>query len=154
VLFVIAFLFIRKYLVLQASCFTLFNMVQSHIFSEENPLSPSVIAQIADAAALDEISNIPGAVRHHIYWHGKRDKETNTLMRAMLFWVYQTTRHGPQNGYRLLLVHQGYHIASPTKPDGELEDDIDLVEKPIPQGHKEVIILGERPHFPASDDET
>ncbi len=122
-------------------------MAESHVVSEENPLSPAVLEQIAEAGALDEISNAPGSVRHHIYWHGKRDKETNTLIRAMLFWVYQTTRHGPQNGYRLLLVRPGYHIASPTKTEGEPEDDIDSVEKPIPQGHKEVVILGERQQF-------
>lgn len=59
----------------------------------------------------------------------------------MLFLIYQTTRHGPQNGFRLCMVHQGYYIG----PDNQSyidEDDIDLPEKPIPCGHKELAILG------------
>lgn len=34
---------------------------------------------------LDEIFNYPGAVRHHIYWHGSRNKADNTLRMGMLF---------------------------------------------------------------------
>lgn len=123
--------------------------MESHIISasSNNPLlSPTLLQQLADADALDEISNYPGAVRHHIYWHGKRNKSDNTLRMGMLFFIYQTTRHGPQNGFRLCVVYSGFHIDSPTKSkgdgDGEGEDDIDRLEKEIPQGHVEVVFLG------------
>jgi hypothetical protein len=63
----------------------------------------------------------------------------------MLFFVYQTTRHGPQNGFRLCLVHRGFYIASESKADGDPEDDIDRLERVIPQGHMEVVVLGDAP---------
>ena len=119
--------------------------LESHIITDSNPLSPTVFQQFANACALDEISNAPGAVRHHIYWHGSCDRADNTLRKPMLFFNYQTTRHGPQNGFRLCIIHAGYCITSPTKAeDDEGEDDIDRLEKPIPQGHKEIVFLGEK----------
>jgi hypothetical protein len=60
----------------------------------------------------------------------------------MLFCVYQTTRHGLQNGFRLCLVHRGFYIASEAKVVGEPEDDIDRLEAFIPEGHMEVVVLG------------
>jgi len=85
-----------------------------------------------------------------------------------MFFVYQTGQHGPQNGFRFVVVHQGYWIDSPTKDKGEgkgkekgeggngtgkekgekgsegrkEEDEIDCIERPIPQGHMEIVILG------------
>lgn len=119
--------------------------LESHIVSASNPLSPVILQQIAHAGILDEISNYPGAVRHHIYWHGNRDNANNTLRMAMMFFIYQTTRHGPQNGFRLCVVHSGFHIASATKSEGNGEDDIDRLEKEILQGHMEVVFLGSKP---------
>ena len=92
--------------------------MSSHIVSEELPLQPAILRQIATAGALDEISNIPDAVRFHIFWHGKRHEATGKLQTSMLFCVYQTTRHGPQNGFRLCLVHRGFYIASEAKVEG------------------------------------
>ena len=69
----------------------------------------------------------------------------------MLFWVYQTTRHGPQNGFRLCLVRRGFHIASAAKAEGEPEDDIDRLERLIPQGHK-VVLLGDAADDRNTDD--
>ncbi|KAL9609604.1 MAG: hypothetical protein Q9167_005647 [Letrouitia subvulpina] len=117
-------------------------LMESHIISVSNPLSPAVLQQIADAGVLDEISNFPGAVRHHIYWHSNRNNADNTLLKPMLFFIYQTTRHGPQNGFRLCLVQKGFFIASATKLEDEGEDDIDRLEREIPQGHKEVVLIG------------
>lgn len=122
-----------------------FGHMESHIVSASSPLSPVLLQQIANAGAFDEISNYPGAVRHHIYWYGKRNKTDNTLFNAMLFFIYQTTRHGPQNGFRLCVVNSGFHIASATKSEGDGEDDIDRLEKEIPQGHIEVVFLGSKP---------
>jgi hypothetical protein len=124
----------------------------SHIVTEENLLPLAFFQQIANAGALDEISNITGSVRFHIFWHGNRDKKTNKLLTSMMFFVYQTTRHGPQNGFRLCLVHPGFHISSPDKIDGQPEDDIDRLEKTIPQGHMEMFVLGDAPVY-TSDEE-
>ena len=82
------------------------------------------------------------AVRSHIFWHGKRDEVTGKLRASMLFCVYQTTRHGPQNGFRLCLVHRGFYIESEAKIEGDPEDDIDRLEAFIPEGHMEVVVLG------------
>ncbi len=116
--------------------------MESHAISTSNPLPPVVIEQIISSGILDEISNYPGAVRHYIYGFGDRNKNDNTLRRPMLFFIYQTTRYGPQNGFRLCLVHDGFHIDSGVKSEDGLEDDIDRLEKEIPQGHMEFVILG------------
>ncbi|KAI1740207.1 hypothetical protein F4680DRAFT_420033, partial [Xylaria scruposa] len=63
----------------------------------------------------------------------------------MLFFVYHTTRHGPQNGFPLCLVQRGLHIASESKSDGDSEDDIDSWKKEIPRGHTQMVILGDLP---------
>ena len=60
----------------------------------------------------------------------------------MLFFIYQTARHGPQNGFRLCFVKEGFRIASAVKAEGDGEDDIDWLEREIPRGHMEVVILG------------
>ena len=71
----------------------------------------------------------------------------------MLFFIYQTTRHGPQNGFRLCVVHEGFHIASATKSEDDLEDDIDCLEREIPQGRMEILFLGSRPLAPSGCEE-
>ncbi|KAL9102361.1 MAG: hypothetical protein Q9163_002483 [Psora crenata] len=119
--------------------------MSSIIVSVDTPLPSAVLRQIAIAGPLDEISNVVGAVRSHIFWHGKRNEATGKLQRPMLFFVYQTTRHGPQNGFRLCLVHRGFYIAFESKADGDPEDDIDKLERVIPQGHMEVVVLGDAP---------
>jgi hypothetical protein len=123
-----------------------------NVVTPQTPLPPSILHQLALGSPLDEISNHPDAVRHHIFYHSDRNKKTNKLERSMLFFVYQTGRFGPQNGFRLCLVHQGFHIASATKGEGNLEDDIDRLEKDIPQGHMEVVVLGEAPVYVNDED--
>ncbi|KAI9677177.1 MAG: hypothetical protein M1829_002751 [Trizodia sp. TS-e1964] len=125
--------------------------MESHIISALNPLSPAILQQIASSGVLDEISNSPGAVRHHIFWHSDRNTADNTLRKPMLFFIYQSTRHGPQNGFRLCLVHAGFCISSPAKSDDDVEDDIDCLEKEISQNQMEVVFLGVQPT--ASDGE-
>jgi hypothetical protein len=127
-------------------------IMSSHIVSASHPLPPAFLQQLAIAGPLDEISNLTGAVRHHIFYHGRRDAATGKTRIPMLFFIYQTTRHGPQNGFRLCLVHQEFHIASESKVDGDPEDDIDRLEKAIPQGHMEMVILGDAP-APIIDDQ-
>lgn len=120
-------------------------MMSFHIVSTNTPFPPAVLRQIATAGPLDEISNVAGAVRSHIFWHGNRHAVTGKLQSSMLFFVYQTTRHGPQNGFRLCLVHRGFYIALESKAEGDPEDDIDRLERVIPQGHMEVVVLGDAP---------
>lgn len=127
--------------------------MKSHLLSGQSRLPASVVHELANSGTFDEISNSANSVRHHIYHFAKRDKETNKTWKAFMFVIYQTTRHGPQNGYRLCLVHEGFYIPSPERVDGAPEDDIDRAERPIPQGHEEMIILGEPMVWEASDDE-
>lgn len=129
------------------------SQLESHLISASNSFSPAVLQQIANSGIFDEIPNSTGAVRHHIYWFSDRDKADNTLRRPYIFFIYQTGRHGPQNGFRLLIVHSGFHIASATKSEDDVEDDIDRLEKEIPQGHMEVVFLGPKPSPPPSDSE-
>jgi hypothetical protein len=126
--------------------------MSSHIVSGDTPLPPAILRQIVTAGPLDEISNMPDAVRSHIFWHGKRHEVTGKLRASMLFCVYQTTRHGPQNGFRLCLVHRGFYIASEAKVEGDLEDDIDRLEAFIPEGHMEVVVLGAADEQTAGED--
>ena len=41
-------------------------------------------------------------------------------------------------------MRDGFYIASSEKKEGGEEDDIDRLEKDIPQGHMEIVFLGER----------
>ncbi|KAK0717722.1 hypothetical protein B0T26DRAFT_802777 [Lasiosphaeria miniovina] len=82
------------------------------------------------------------------YWNGNGDKKTNILRQSLLF-ICQTGRHGPQNGFRLCVVHRGYCIESPTKVEGTPEDDVDRLEKPIAQ----VVVLGQAPILSDSEGE-
>lgn len=129
------------------------DQMESHIISTSNPPSPTIIMQFLCLSNLAEISNYSGSVRSHIYWQGHRNKADNKLGKTMLFFIYQTTRHGPQNGFRLCLVHKNFHIDSATKSEGDAEDDIDRLEKEIPQGHMELVVLGPRPAPPGDSEE-
>lgn len=106
-----------------------------------------MIREMVNAGLCGEISNSKDSVRHHIYHFTDRDPETNKTWKSHMFLIYQTGRHGPQNGYRLCLVHEGFYITSPEKAEGAPEDEIDKAERPIPQGHEEMIILGEPPVY-------
>jgi len=116
-----------------------------------------MLEELSNDSPLDEISNHAGYVRRHIFYQGLPDKNTRQVQRTMLFFVYQTGRYGPQNGFRLVFVHRGFVMPAKSRMQdknanekkdgigGEGEDEIDMVEKPIPQGHMEVVILGEAP---------
>jgi hypothetical protein len=117
--------------------------MRSDIFTNTASIPSAMIRELANSGALDEISNIPGSVRHHIFHHSIRDKKSGKTQKPLLFAIYQTGRYGPQNGYRLCLVHAGYYIASAERGNGDAEDEIDIAEKDIPQGHEEMVVLGE-----------
>ena len=116
--------------------------MESHIVTASTPLSPAVLWHIATYGPLDEISNHAGAVRHHIYWHGNRNEADGTLRKPMLFLIYQTSRHGPQNGFRLCLIREGFHICAATKSSTDVGDEIDELEKDIPPEHAEFVMVG------------
>lgn len=117
--------------------------MSSHLLTDATPLPTPMLRELANSSAFAEISNCPDGVRHHIFYYAMRNKETGKTQRSIAFAIYQTGRHGPQNGPRLCLVHQGYYIASPEKKEEDHEDEIDKLERPIPQGHEEMVILGE-----------
>ena len=58
-----------------------------------------------------------------------------------------------KNGFHLCLACRGFYIASSAKEDGDPEDDIDRLERPIPQGHMEVVVLGDAEPIPDSENE-
>ncbi|KAK8078811.1 hypothetical protein PG994_002618 [Apiospora phragmitis] len=116
--------------------------MSSHILTDATALPTPMLRELANSSAFDEISNYPNGVRHHIFNHANRNRETGKTQRSIVFAIYQTERHGPQNGYRLCLVHQGYYIASPEKKEAEPDDEIDKLERPIPKGHEEMVIIG------------
>lgn len=53
-------------------------------------------------------------------------------------------RYGPQKGFRLCLVHQGFAIRKEDELDGQ-RDAVDDAEMPVAQGAMEIIRLGAAP---------
>ncbi|VUC29452.1 unnamed protein product [Clonostachys rosea] len=131
----------HSYLCVQNDVATCYMQVQ--LLSDSSPPSLQLFDQLATSAALDEITNIPGGIRHYIFHRGVRDKVTGKTAKSLLFAIYQTQRYSPKTGYRVCLIHEGYYIASDTKKEGEPEDEIDYLEKDIPRDSKEFVILGE-----------
>jgi hypothetical protein len=127
----------------------------SHTLSDAAPLPRHMFWSFVNTHEFDEIANYPGAVRQHIFQQAMRNskkKVPGPAKQSVIFCVYQRGRYGPQNGYRFCVVHEGYHVG-PTKKEGDPEDDIDRLEKHIPQGHEEMVVLGEPRLFPDPEDE-
>jgi hypothetical protein len=107
-----------------------------------SPLPITNLAEIATSGALDEISNAPGQIRLQIKREGLvKDGITH---KAVFFLIYQTTRYGPQNGFRLCLVHEGFRVGDLEKEDGDMEA-LSKAEEKIEQGAMEFIRLGTQP---------
>ncbi|KFY63089.1 hypothetical protein V496_04188 [Pseudogymnoascus sp. VKM F-4515 (FW-2607)] len=104
--------------------------------------SSAYLTELALSGALDEISNGPGSVRHHIRNHGV--VRSGVTRKAMLFVIYQTGRYGPQNGFRLCLVHEGFEVRDEDESGGQ-RDAVDDAEMPVAQGATEIIRLGVPP---------
>jgi hypothetical protein len=120
--------------------------MQLHTLSDAAPLPRNMFWSFINAHGLDEISNYPGAVRKYIFANAMcndKKKELGTAGQSIVFCIYQQGKYGPQNGYRFCVVHKGYYVGSADKREGETEDDIDKLEKDIPQGHEEMVVLGE-----------
>lgn len=128
----------------------------SHTLSDTAPLPRHMFWSLVNAHEFDEIPNYPGDVRKYIFNHALRDtkkKAPGPAEQSIIFCVYQRGRYGPQNGYRFCVVHEGYYVGPAEKKEGDPEDDIDRLEKDIPQGHEEMVILGEPTLFPDPEDE-
>ncbi|KAH8597765.1 hypothetical protein B0O99DRAFT_616735 [Bisporella sp. PMI_857] len=105
-------------------------------FSDTLPLPSRYLIELANSGALNEISNSPGAVRQHIQRDGL--VKDGITRKAIFFAIYQTGRYGPQNGFRICLIHQGFKI--------NVEDEaIAIAEAQITQGLSEFITLGAAP---------
>lgn len=94
-------------------------------------LSTPALAELATSGALNEIANSPGSIKHHIMRDGQI--EDGRVSRPLFFAVYQTGRYGPQNGFKLCLVHQHF------EPDGY---DFTSLEQEIGTGTAEYVVLG------------
>jgi len=132
--------------------------MQTHTLSDTAPLPRRMFWCFINAHTVDEIPNYPGSVRQYIFNHAMRPDKKRTPGKTeqdIVFCIYQRGRYGPQNGYRFCVVHEGYYIGAREKKEGEPEDDIDKLEKDIPQDHEEMVVLGEPTLFPdpPQDDE-
>ncbi|CAH0044876.1 unnamed protein product, partial [Clonostachys solani] len=137
----------KSYLCVQnrrATCYS--TNMQSHTLSDASPLPRHMFWSFINTHEFDEIPNYPGAVRQYISNHAvtaHQKTEPGKATQSIFFCVYQRERYGPQNGYRFCVVHEGYYVGPAEKMDGDPEDDIDKLEKDIPQGHEEMVVLGE-----------
>ena len=99
-------------------------------------LSASTLEELATSGAIDQIANSPGSIRRYIQGRAVQGKDASTLTwKSIFFVIYQTGRYGPQNGYRLCLVHEGFDI----------ESDLTEAEKKIEQSTQEFIVIGPKP---------
>ena len=96
----------------------------------------SLWLELARSGALDEISNSPGAVGGFIRGRGLVREGEHNVNRPLLFVVYQTGTLGPQNGFRLVLVHEGFDLE-------EGVEDIEVAASRIGQATLDMVVLGE-----------
>lgn len=130
--------------------------MESHTLSDATPLPRHMFWSFINSHDFHEISNHPGAVRHHIFNQvmlNNKKKKPGKAEQSIAFCIYQRGRYGPQNGYRFCVVHKGYPVGPKEKKEGDPEDDIDRLEKDIPQGHEEMVVLGEPYLFPDPEEE-
>ena len=70
---------------------------------------------LANSGALDEISNADdgSSIERRILMAGSQGGlvKDGVTRKSVLFVIYQTGRHGPQNGFRVALVLEGARVA-------------------------------------------
>ena len=110
--------------------------MESYSFTQGSAPPASAFLQLAICGALDEISNANGSVEQYIRGQGLVEGEGSKTRHALLFVVYETGRHGPQNGFRIVLVHSGFDLGR--------RDDMGAAEARLGLGSMEMIILGEQ----------
>ena len=90
---------------------------------------------LANSGALDEISNGDDgiAIERRILWPGSQGGHVKdgVTHKAVLFIVYQTGRHGPQNGFRIALILEG----------ARLEEARKRLSVKIDQGAEEYVVI-------------
>ena len=99
-----------------------------------HPLPASRIAELAESGCFDEIANSPGSIRRYLLHHKWTHKGVTSA--AIFFAIYQTGRYGPQNGFRMCLVHPGFDV---------VDGDYGGAEEPIAQDVMEWCVLGSKP---------
>ena len=74
---------------------------------------------LANSGALDEISNIDdgSGIERRILMVGNQGGHVKdgVTQKSVLFIIYQTGRHGPQNGFRVALVLEGARVEEARK---------------------------------------
>ncbi len=88
------------------------------------------MSHIVFSTALDELSNVPGGN------FGLSTPSDPTQTQPRLFTLYQTTKYGPQNGWRLVLASKG---ASPKTVEAAI-----LATGPVDFETAEMLIFDER----------
>ena len=90
---------------------------------------------LANSGALDEISNgyDGDGIERRILTAGSQGGlvKDGVTRKAVLFIVYQTGRHGPQNGFRVALVLEGVKVAVAKE----------RLSRPVGEGAQEFVVV-------------
>ncbi len=91
---------------------------------------------LANSGALDEISNSEdgSAIERRIKMPGSQGGHVKdgVTQKSVLFIIYQTEKHGPQNGFRVALVLEGARV----------EDARERLKGVLQQGAEEFVVVG------------
>ena len=94
---------------------------------------------LANSGAFDEISNgdSGSGIERRIRTSGSTGGhvENGVTGKAVFFVIYQTGRHGPQNGFRIALVLDGARV----------EDARERLKGAVEQGAEEFVVVGPGP---------
>ncbi len=93
------------------------------------------------SGALDEISNSEdgSGIERRIRATGSQGGQVKdgVTQKSVLFIIYQTGRHGPQNGFRVALVLEGARVA----------DAVEKLKGVVEQGAEEFVVVGDADEF-------
>lgn len=94
-------------------------------------MDKAAMREMACSGALDEISNAEDGTGIELAVKRAGMAASGKTQRAVLFVLYQTERHGPQNGFRLALVKEGVTV----------EDAREKLKGAVEQGAEEFMIV-------------
>lgn len=98
-------------------------------------MNSTSLKRLANSGALDEISNADdgSAIERRIQVAGSQGRQVQdgVLRKSVLFIIYQTGRHGPQNGFRVALVLEG----------ARLEEAREKLKGVVEQGAEEFVVV-------------
>ncbi|KAL8709076.1 MAG: hypothetical protein Q9220_006097 [cf. Caloplaca sp. 1 TL-2023] len=105
-------------------------------------MDPSTfLHHLANASLLDEISNSEDgdAIARYVRNQAKASSSEGNTTKDILFVIYQTGRHGPQNGFRLALVKEGVRVG----------EAVERLKGEVGQGVEECVVVESEDEAPA-----